>query len=54
MLTGQIEYEFKDGKKMGQTWSDAQGKVSRRVVNDYKNNTLIRETWGYPYGTASV
>ncbi|WP_420148030.1 hypothetical protein [Spirosoma sp.] len=45
ILTGHIEYEFKDGQKTGQRWYDAQQKLSYRVVYSYRNNTVIGETW---------
>ncbi|UFH52458.1 hypothetical protein [Spirosoma sp. KNUC1025] len=45
VLTGQIEYVIRDGNKVEQKWYDAQHKLYNRVVNDYKNNTLVRETW---------
>jgi hypothetical protein len=45
VLTGQVEYEFKNGKLTEQKWFDANKQLSRRVVNDYKDNVLIRETW---------
>lgn len=45
VFTGNIEYEFKDGKKVGQTWFDAQHARRYRVVYAYTNNTLTGETW---------
>ncbi|GAB3899138.1 hypothetical protein GCM10028803_19730 [Larkinella knui] len=45
VLTGLSEYRFEDGKIVEQKWFDANRKLNRRVVNDYKDNVLIRETW---------
>ncbi|MGA0558392.1 hypothetical protein ACO2Q8_17155 [Larkinella sp. VNQ87] len=45
VLTGSVEYEFKDGKKVGQRWLDANGQLSYRVEYEYKGNVLTRETW---------
>lgn len=45
ILTGQIEYEFTNGQKTGQRWYDAQHTLTYRVVNAYKNNILVSETW---------
>ena len=44
-LTGQIKYEFKDGKKIGQRWSDGQNNLLYRVEYGYKNDVLNLETW---------
>lgn len=44
-LTGQIKYEFKDGKKLGQRWFDKDNKLIYRVEYAYKNNVLSLETW---------
>jgi len=44
-LTGEIKYEFKNGKKMGQRWSDGQNKLLYRVEYAYKNEVLSLETW---------
>ncbi len=43
--TGVITYEFRDGKKIGQKWYDAQNNLMNQVVYGYKNNVLNRETW---------
>ena len=51
VLTGIIDYTYQGGNKTEQTWFDAQHVLSRRVVNEYRNNTLIRETW---YGANDV
>ncbi|RRB07553.1 hypothetical protein [Larkinella rosea] len=45
VLTGLVQYEFKDGKKIGQKWFDAREQPSYRVAYEYKNDVLIRETW---------
>ncbi|MFD1143263.1 hypothetical protein ACFQ4C_19200 [Larkinella insperata] len=45
VLTGSVEYEYKDGKKTGQRWYDARQQFSHRVEYEYKNKVLIRETW---------
>lgn len=45
VLTGMIDYEIKDGQKTGQSWYDAQHNLSRRVVYNYRKNTLVNETW---------
>jgi hypothetical protein len=45
VLTGLVEYTYKDGKKIEQKWFDANQKLSRRVVYDYQENVLTRETW---------
>jgi YD repeat-containing protein len=45
VMTSQVEYEFKEGKKVGQKWFDANNQLSYRVVYDYKDNVLTRETW---------
>lgn len=45
VLTGSVEYEFRDGKKVGQKWLDAANQVSYRVVYEYKGEVLIKETW---------
>ena len=45
VFTGKIDFEFRDGKKVGQRWYDAQQNMIYRVVYAYKNNTLIGETW---------
>lgn len=45
VLTGLVQYEFKDGKKIGQRWFDAKEQLSYRVAYDYKDNVLTRETW---------
>jgi hypothetical protein len=45
VLTGLITYEFKEGQKVGQKWYDALNKLNRRVVYEYKNSILTRETW---------
>lgn len=38
-------YEFSNGKKSGQRWYDAQGKLSYRVSYGYKNGVINHETW---------
>ncbi|GAB4020464.1 hypothetical protein [Spirosoma koreense] len=45
VLTGLVTYDIQDGLKVGQRWYDDQQKLSRRVVNEYRNKVLIRETW---------
>ena len=45
VLTAQISYEFKDGKKTGQRWSDGQNKLLYRVEYAYKKDVLSLETW---------
>ncbi|GAB3936452.1 hypothetical protein GCM10028804_56890 [Larkinella terrae] len=45
VLTGLVQYEFKDGKKIGQKWFDAREQLSYRVTYEYKNDVLTRETW---------
>ena len=45
VLTGQVKFEFKDGKKLGQRWYDAQNNLLYRVEYGYKNNVLSLETW---------
>ncbi len=45
IVTGVITYEFRDGKKTGQKWYDAQNNLSYQVVYGYINNVLNRETW---------
>jgi hypothetical protein len=37
--------EFADGKKNGQRWFDAEGKLIYRVEYRYKNGVLNHETW---------
>ena len=48
--TGQIVYEFKNGRKSGQTNYDMQNKVSYRIGYIYKNDVLTRETYYDPSG----
>ncbi|WP_221394015.1 hypothetical protein [Dyadobacter sp. NIV53] len=45
VLTGQIKYEFKNGKKLGQSWTDGQNNLLYRVEYAYKNDVLSLETW---------
>ncbi|MFC5407923.1 hypothetical protein ACFPMF_01285 [Larkinella bovis] len=45
VLTGSVEYEFKEGRKVGQKWLDANGNASYRVEYEYKGEVLTRETW---------
>lgn len=45
IVTGVITYEFRDGKKTGQKWYDAQNNLSHQVAYGYVNNVLNRETW---------
>jgi hypothetical protein len=45
VLTGLVEYEFKDGKKTGQKWFDSKEQLSYRVEYEYNNTVLTRETW---------
>ncbi|GAB4039117.1 hypothetical protein [Spirosoma jeollabukense] len=45
VLTATIDYTFQDGKKTEQKWFDAQHILNHRVVYEYRNNTLVRETW---------
>ncbi|GAB3336207.1 hypothetical protein GCM10027299_45990 [Larkinella ripae] len=45
VLTGSVEYDFKDGLKRGQQWFDANHHLSYRVAYEYKNEVLTRETW---------
>lgn len=44
-LIRSLEYEYKDGKKMGQRYLDGQNKLMYRVEYGYKNNVLNLETW---------
>lgn len=45
ILIRSTDHEFVDGKKRGQRWFDAQGKLSYRVEYGYKNGVLNLETW---------
>ncbi|MGV3557086.1 hypothetical protein [Larkinella arboricola] len=45
VLTGTVEYEFKNGKKIEERVYDTNRQLSYRVVYEYKGDVLIRETW---------
>ena len=45
VFTGAIEYQFKDGRKVGQKWTDDHSKFIRRVHYGYKNDVVNLETW---------
>ena len=45
VFTGAVEYEYKDGKKLGQKWTDDHNKFSRSVRYGYQNKVLNLETW---------
>ncbi|KAA9347912.1 hypothetical protein [Larkinella humicola] len=45
VLTGLVEYIYQGGKITEQKWFDANKKLYRRVVNEYKDNVLTRESW---------
>ncbi|MCF0075648.1 hypothetical protein LZD49_34570 [Dyadobacter sp. CY261] len=45
VFTGAVEYEYEDGKKVGQKWMDDHDKFYRRVKYGYKNDVVNLETW---------
>ena len=45
VFTGAIEYEYEDGKKTGQKWTDDRNRFIRRVSYGYKNGVVNLETW---------
>lgn len=47
-FTGAVEYDYRDGQKIGQKWFDDHNKLSRRVEYGYNNKVVNRETWYDP------
>ncbi|MGN7886205.1 hypothetical protein ACN9ML_01965 [Dyadobacter endophyticus] len=45
VLTGAVEYEYKNGKKVGQRWTDEHNQLYRRVEYGYNNAVVNLETW---------
>lgn len=45
VFTGAVEYEYENGKKVGQRWTDDHNKFIRRVKYGYKNDVVNLETW---------
>ncbi|WAC12995.1 hypothetical protein [Dyadobacter pollutisoli] len=45
VFTGAVEYQYQNGKKTGQKWTDDHNEFIRRVQYGYKNDVVNRETW---------
>jgi len=45
VFTGAVEYEYENGKRVGQKWTDDHNKFIRRVKYGYKNDVVNLETW---------
>jgi hypothetical protein len=45
VFTGAVEYEYKNGRKVGQKWTDEHNQLYRRVEYGYTNNVVSLETW---------
>jgi hypothetical protein len=45
VFTGAVEYQYANGKKIGQKWFDDHNRPVRRVEYGYRNNVVNLETW---------